>query len=233
MLWIRRSNLGRRMLAVRSNERAAAAAGVSVPMTKMAAFAIAAFIAGIGGALFSYASRASTRLFFSSINSLILIAVAYLGGISMVEGSPISGALFQAGLFATFLSAIVHVNPEYAVYIGGVGLIFASINNPEGIAGSIRDARERIQRRRQHQAPRAGPTPPRSPRSPSPSGRRPDGAARGPATSPCASGARPPSTASTSSVGGGPARGPHRPERRREDDDRRRRSPASSPARGP
>jgi branched-chain amino acid transport system permease protein len=153
VLWIRRSNLGRRMLAVRSNERAAAAAGVSVPMTKMAAFAIAAFIAGLGGALFSYCFEGVDVLFFSSINSLILIAVAYLGGISMVEGSPISGALFQAGLFATFLSAIVHVSPEYAVYIGGVGLIFASINNPEGIAGSIRDARERIQRRRQHRLP--------------------------------------------------------------------------------
>jgi branched-chain amino acid transport system permease protein len=153
VLWIRRSNLGRRMLAVRSNERAAAAAGVSVPMTKMAAFAIAAFIAGIGGVLFSYSFEGVDTTFFSSINSLILIAVAYLGGISMVEGSPISGTLFQAGLFATFLSAIVHVNPEYAVYIAGIGLIFASINNPEGIAGSIRDARERVQRRRGRSAP--------------------------------------------------------------------------------
>ena len=43
--------LGQRMLAVRANERAAAAAGVSVAGTKVAAFAIAAFIAGLGGVL--------------------------------------------------------------------------------------------------------------------------------------------------------------------------------------
>jgi branched-chain amino acid transport system permease protein len=149
VLWIRKSNLGRRMLAVRSNERAAAAAGVSVPLTKMAAFALSAFVAGIGGVLFSYNFEGVDTVFFSSINSLILIAVAYLGGISMVEGSPISGALFQSALFATFLSSIVHIKPEYSVYIAGIGLIFASINNPEGIAGSIRDGRERLQRRRQ------------------------------------------------------------------------------------
>ena len=46
---LRRSGLGRRMLAVRSNERAAAAAGINVRNTKFAAYAISSFIAGIGG----------------------------------------------------------------------------------------------------------------------------------------------------------------------------------------
>src|SRR5215207_1754338 len=45
---VRRSGLGRRMLAVRSNERAAAAAGINVRNTKFAAYAISSFIAGIG-----------------------------------------------------------------------------------------------------------------------------------------------------------------------------------------
>ena len=51
---LRRSNLGQRMLAVRSNERAAAAAGINVRNVKLAAFGISSFIAGIAGALYGY-----------------------------------------------------------------------------------------------------------------------------------------------------------------------------------
>jgi branched-chain amino acid transport system permease protein len=141
---IRRSKLGRRMLAVRSNERSAAAAGVDVARTKMLAFAISAFIAGVGGTLFAYLISGVDTQTFSSVFSLLLIAVAYLGGIAVWEGAWISGALFQAGIFATFLSNIAHVNVTYAVYIAGIGLIIASINNQEGISGSVRDGLKRI-----------------------------------------------------------------------------------------
>src|SRR3954454_11688668 len=51
---LRRSRLGQRMLAVRSNERAAAAAGVPVRDVKLAAFGISSFIAGIAGSLYAY-----------------------------------------------------------------------------------------------------------------------------------------------------------------------------------
>jgi branched-chain amino acid transport system permease protein len=157
VLWIRRSRLGRRMLAVRSNERAAAAAGVSVPRTKLTAFAISAFIAGIGGTLFGYLFSGVDTFTMSSTDSLVLIAVAYLGGISMLEGSPISGLLFQSGIFAAFLAGIVHIDPQYAIYIAGVGLVFASINNPEGIAGTLRDAIAKLRRRRELHGPVAPP----------------------------------------------------------------------------
>ena len=53
---LRRSATGRRFLAVRGNERAAAAAGVNVAGTKLLAFGLSAFIAGIGGALSATAS---------------------------------------------------------------------------------------------------------------------------------------------------------------------------------
>ncbi len=153
VIGIRRSRLGRRMLAVRSNERAAAAAGVDVARTKFAAFAISAFIAGIGGALFGYSIGGVDVTTFSSIFSLLLIAVAYLGGIAVWEGIPISGALFQGGILATFLANILHVNAQYAVYIAGIGLILASINNQEGIAGSVREGFAALRRRTRSTAP--------------------------------------------------------------------------------
>ena len=64
---LRSSGLGKRMLAVRSNERAAAAAGIHVARVKIAAFGISSFIAGVAGALYAYnfgsprRSRSCTR----------------------------------------------------------------------------------------------------------------------------------------------------------------------------
>ncbi len=42
------------MLAVRADERSAAAAGINVVRVKLIGFAIAAFIAGLGGSLLAY-----------------------------------------------------------------------------------------------------------------------------------------------------------------------------------
>src|SRR5207248_9061666 len=49
VLRLRASRLGRRFLAVRANERGAAALGVSVTSTKLAGFAVSAFLAGLAG----------------------------------------------------------------------------------------------------------------------------------------------------------------------------------------
>src|SRR5580693_694553 len=51
---IRRSRVGREMIAVRGSERAAAASGVAVDRTKLVAFVLSSFIAGIAGALLAY-----------------------------------------------------------------------------------------------------------------------------------------------------------------------------------
>ena len=46
---LRRGAAGRRLLAVRSNERAAAALGLNVLVAKLYAFMLASAIAGVGG----------------------------------------------------------------------------------------------------------------------------------------------------------------------------------------
>ena len=51
---IRRGRSGRRLIAVRTNERAAAALGISVPGAKLYAFGVAAAIAGLGGILLAF-----------------------------------------------------------------------------------------------------------------------------------------------------------------------------------
>ncbi|GIS34686.1 MAG: hypothetical protein Ct9H90mP5_11350 [Acidimicrobiaceae bacterium] len=51
---IRRSGTGLRFLAIRANERAAAACGVNGAAVKLQAFAFSSFLAGLGGAMMAY-----------------------------------------------------------------------------------------------------------------------------------------------------------------------------------
>src|SRR6201999_3983390 len=51
---LRRSRLGAKMLAVRANERGAAANGINVAQVKLTGFVIGSFIAGLGGAFLAY-----------------------------------------------------------------------------------------------------------------------------------------------------------------------------------
>ena len=146
---LRRSATGRRMLATRSNERAAAAAGVNVAGTKVLAFAVSSFIAGVGGAVIAYKSGNATPDRFVFTQSLTFLAFAYLGGISSVSGAIAGGFLVPGGLVFTFLQSVVGIDPgEFTLILGGLGLIIAAIHNPEGISGGFRDTHDAGRRRR-------------------------------------------------------------------------------------
>lgn len=145
---IRRSTTGRQMLAVRGNERAAAAAGVNVAATKATAFIISAMIAGIAGSVIAYRSGAANEERFTYMQGLLFFAFAYLGGITRVSGAVIGGLLVSNGLVFTFGERTLGIPPEFSLLLGGIGLVFAAATNPEGIAASasarVRTLRTRI-----------------------------------------------------------------------------------------
>src|SRR4029077_2189936 len=89
---VRRGSLGQRMLAVRSNERAAAAAGINVSNTKLVGFGIAAFIAGMAGALYAYNFGSVSYSRFGALSALGLIAFAYFGCLTIVFSGVLAGA---------------------------------------------------------------------------------------------------------------------------------------------
>ena len=145
---IRRSGTGRMFLATRSNERAAAAAGVNVASTKLLAFGIAAFVAGIAGALSSYRFGSVNAEYFGGLQSLTFFAFAYLGGISGVSGAVAAGFLVPGGAVFVLLDSLFGIPPEFAPILGGLGLILTAILNPEGIAGGLRLTREQALEKR-------------------------------------------------------------------------------------
>ena len=91
--FLARSRLGASWLAVRHSERAAAAHGVSIAASKLSAFAISAFIAGISGGLLAGYLGTLVAENFSMMASLSLYAVAVMTGAHFAEGAIIGGLL--------------------------------------------------------------------------------------------------------------------------------------------
>ena len=136
--------LGEQMLAVRANERAAAAAGINVPAIKLTAFGIASFIAGIGGALTAYKFGTYSMESFSVLGSLSLFAFSYLGGIATVSGSIYAGSLVPQGLGTYIIEDLIIDLGRYEAYLAGIFLVLTALIQPEGIDGFDRRERRRI-----------------------------------------------------------------------------------------
>ncbi len=88
------------MLAVRANERAAAAVGISVGSTKLVGFAISSVIAAIGGVMLAYQYNTITPGSFDILIALDLVAFAYIWGITSVVGAIWAGITFVGGITA-------------------------------------------------------------------------------------------------------------------------------------
>ena len=140
---LRRSRLGEQMLAVRANERAAAAAGVNVAAIKLSAFAISSLFAALGGTLIAFNLGTYGSDSFGIFASLTVLAFAYLGGISTVGGAITAGTLFSEGIGIVVTNEwFIDVGP-YTAYVAGFFLIGTAVYNNEGIDG--------FQRRQFHQ----------------------------------------------------------------------------------
>jgi ABC-type branched-subunit amino acid transport system permease subunit len=133
---LRRGPAGRMLLAIRSNERAAGSVGINVAQGKLMAFALAAFIAGIGGALTGYMQGELTSDSFAAFTSISLLAIVFVAGVGRIAGAVVAGIMFSAaGLFVTFLN--IHLNVgKYAAIVAGIALVLTAVQNPDGITST-------------------------------------------------------------------------------------------------
>jgi ABC-type branched-subunit amino acid transport system permease subunit len=133
---LRRGPAGRMLLAIRSNERAAGSVGINVAQAKLMAFGLAAFIAGIGGALTGYMQGELTSDSFAAFTSISLLAIVFVAGVGRIAGAVVAGVMFAAaGLFVTFLN--IHLNVgKYQAIVAGIALVLTAVQNPDGITST-------------------------------------------------------------------------------------------------
>jgi sulfate-transporting ATPase len=138
---VRRGALGRRLMAVRGSERAAASLGINVYAAKLFAFSLGAGIAAIGGMVVAFRSPSlvySTSYGYdTSINALIY---AVIGGLGFVVGPVVAAAAVVPGAVAyQLLDFLRHGSNSLLTFIGGLGLIFVLWSAPDGMAKQMSD----------------------------------------------------------------------------------------------
>lgn len=122
----RRSYVGRVVIAVRDNERAAAAYAISVRRTRLFAFGFSGFVAGIAGGFYTLSLRGFGFQAFNANESLQIFLLAVIGGLGSVWGA-IAGAVYGQGVF--------YYTSGAAELLGtGVGLLFVVLVFPGGLA---------------------------------------------------------------------------------------------------
>ncbi|MEZ5169224.1 MAG: ATP-binding cassette domain-containing protein [Acidimicrobiia bacterium] len=131
---LRRGRAGRRLVAVRANERAATALGISVFRAKLYAFGLSAALAAVGGVLIGF-RRPNVTFFptFSVFQSIFVVIYAVIGGIGFVLGAVI-GAAVAPGNFVVKLVGGSFDNERTVQVILGVALIVILVLIPNGIA---------------------------------------------------------------------------------------------------
>jgi ABC-type branched-subunit amino acid transport system permease subunit len=141
---IRTRPTGLKWLAIRSNERAAAALAINVGRSKLLAFAASALLAGLGGVLLAYQRQSVSTDSFQVFASLSVIALTYLGGVASVSGAVLAGLLAPLGVITVLTGQdLTEVSP-YAFVINAVLLIGAALLMPEGLAGLAERVRSEV-----------------------------------------------------------------------------------------
>jgi branched-chain amino acid transport system permease protein len=151
--WLMRTNLGRAFLVVRESEIVARGMGIDVAHTKMMAFAISGFFAGIAGALLAFTARLAHPEAFGLPLSVDYTAMIIVGGLGSHLGSIIGAA------FVTLLPELIQRAGEslhmadltFALreLLFGILIIVFLVFEPRGLAALL-------QRRKSGRARKAG-----------------------------------------------------------------------------
>ncbi len=134
---VRRSGLGRVLVAVRDNEENARAFTVRAGIAKAQAYLLAGFLAGIAGALYMHGLSRVTGPSFPTATSIDLVKMTVIGGLGIMSG-PLLGALFVLAL-----PAFIPLDAA-ALAATAFGQLLIILYLPGGIAQVLEPLRNRI-----------------------------------------------------------------------------------------
>ncbi|MEU5880583.1 inner-membrane translocator [Spirillospora sp. NPDC047279] len=131
---LRRGRFGRRLIALRDSEAAYATLGGRPLVAKVLAFALAAGIAGLGGALYGMQHRSITAEQFNLVAGLPIFLVAVIGGLGSVGNGLFSGAAFAGPSVLVGLWPGTRDLAAAAPALAGMGLG----HSPDGLVSRFR-----------------------------------------------------------------------------------------------
>lgn len=134
---LRRGRVGRRLLAVRSNERAAAALGINVNLAKLYAFVVGTCIAGVGGAMVVFGQVLPQFTGYDPVAGLTTVLFAVLGGIGFLVGPVVGGSFASTGLPNTMMTPWTDQLSWWNAFLPlmvGLAVVAQLIFSPDGLA---------------------------------------------------------------------------------------------------
>ncbi len=129
---LQNSRLGRAWLALREDEIACQAMGIDKTKTKLIAFSLGAFWAGLVGVIFAAKTTFVNPASFTFLESAIILSIVVLGGMGSIVGV-IIGALILI-LLPEYLRAL----SEYRMLAFGAVLVIMMVFKPNGIVSTVR-----------------------------------------------------------------------------------------------
>ena len=130
---LRRSGLGRALVALRDSPAASASLGLDPLWPRVSIFVVSAFLAGVAGGLYAGHLQVASKTFFSTFTSLLWVTVVVVGGVQSVWGALAAAFLLQ------FLPDLVSTGDpsEWLAPIFGTGAVLLA-TRPGGLVGLLR-----------------------------------------------------------------------------------------------
>lgn len=136
-----RSPTGRAFVAVRDSEVSAQCMGIHLAQTKTLAFALSAFLTGVGGALYAHEITFLSPGDFGILQSIELLLLVTIGGLGSVHGAFL-GAVFIVtapqliSLGKDLLPTAIGQAPGLKLFVYGLVLIAVVLLEPRGLYGA-------------------------------------------------------------------------------------------------
>ena len=131
--WLRRTQFGSSLVAIREDEIGAEMRGINTTVAKSSIFVVAGFVTGVVGGLWAYQNTfLSPSIVFEEETTVDAVMMSMLGGLGTVAGPVIGGVIIfwlRDVVWSNFL--------DYHLIVQGSVLILIVLYFPEGIIGRL------------------------------------------------------------------------------------------------
>ncbi|WP_321370455.1 branched-chain amino acid ABC transporter permease [uncultured Desulfuromusa sp.] len=129
---LKNSRIGRAWIAMREDEIACVAMGIDMARTKLSAYALGAFWAGMVGVLFAAKTTFINPASFTFMESAIILSIVVLGGMGSILG------VILGAFILILLPEYMRAFSEYRMLAFGAAMVLMMIFRPQGIISNLR-----------------------------------------------------------------------------------------------